>query len=141
MFNNSFHVTRNGIVPARLEGILKDWNSVLNKFDVKFVCQSYENIKSKKTDILYLDPPYASVKSNNVYSGGIDLGVFWDWLRLQQGYYFLSFDGKSGEVDNTYSVPEDVYSVHKYLKSGNSSFKRTIGKSKDSIVFESLYLK
>lgn len=46
-----------------------------------------------------------------------------------------------GEEDNTWNVPEDVYSKHEYLLSGNSSFKRTIGKSNDSIVYESLYVK
>ena len=35
--------------------------------------------------------------------------------------------------------PIDLYEEHKYIKSGNSSFKRTIGKSNDSIVYESLY--
>ena len=55
--------------------------------------------------------------------------------------YTLSFDGISREEDNTWNVPEDVYSRHEYLLSGNSSFKRTIGKSNDSIVYESLYLK
>ncbi len=53
----------------------------------------------------------------------------------------MSFDGKSGEVDSTYAVPNDVYSEHIYIMSGNSSFKRTIGKSNDSIVYESLYIK
>ena len=55
--------------------------------------------------------------------------------------YFLSFDGKSGTFDNTYDVPTDVYSEHKYLCSGNSSFRRILGKSNDSIVYESLYVK
>lgn len=37
--------------------------------------------------------------------------------------------------------PNDIYTTHKYILSGNSSFKRTIGKSNDSIVYESLYIK
>ena len=47
----------------------------------------------------------------------------------------------SGNVDNTYEVPSDLYSQHLYIKSRNSSFKRAIGKSNDSIVYESLYIK
>ena len=62
-------------------------------------------------------------------------------MRNQNGKYFMSFDGISGEIDNTHAVPKDVYSEHKYLLSGNSSFKRTIGNSNDSIVYESLYIK
>lgn len=37
--------------------------------------------------------------------------------------------------------PNDIYDKHIYIKSGNSSFKRVIGKSNNSIVYESLYLK
>ena len=45
----------------------------------------------------------------------------------------LSYDGISGNIDNTYAVSEDVYTKHIYIKS--------IGKSNNSIVFESLYIK
>ena len=63
-------------------------------------------------------------------------------INLSKGLKVLSlFDGISGEGDNTWNVPKDVYSRHEYLLNGNSSFKRTIGKSNDSIVYESLYLK
>ena len=47
----------------------------------------------------------------------------------------------SNDINNTYNVPEDVYSKHIYIHSGNSSFKRVIGKSNNSIVYESLYIK
>ena len=76
-----------------------------------------------------------------MYYGTIDYEKFWNYLRQLQCKYALSFDGKSGDVDNTWNVPKDVYTTHEYLLSGNSSFKRTIGKSNDSIVYESLYVK
>ena len=53
----------------------------------------------------------------------------------------MSYDGKSGDNDNTFDVPKDLYDEHLYIRSGNSSFKRIIGKSRDSIVYESLYIK
>jgi DNA adenine methylase len=138
-FNNSFHVTRNGILPDKLEKILLEWSELLNKYNVEFKCCSYEEISTNENDLLYLDPPYAATRG--MYYGSIDLENFFNWLAGQNGYYLLSFDGKSGNIDNTYNVPEDLYSEHKYMFSGNSSFKRTIGKSNDSIVYESLYLK
>ena len=55
--------------------------------------------------------------------------------------WVMSYDGISGDVDNTYNVPEDLYSQHVYIRSGNSSFRRVIGKSNDTIVYESLYIK
>lgn len=138
-FNNSFHITRNGINPDTLEKILSEWSYVLNQVDVQFVCQDYKKIYTKKSDVLYLDPPYAHTKG--MYYGGIELNSFFEWLREQESFYILSFDGKSGEIDNTYSVPDDLYSQHLYLKNSNSSFKRVIGNSNDSIVYESLYVK
>lgn len=138
-FNNSFHVTRDGIIPIKLEKILLEWSNLLNLHNVEFKCCSYEKIMSTENDLLYLDPPYAATRG--MYYGSIELEKFFNWLREQKGLYLLSFDGKSGIIDNTYDLPSDLYSEHKYMLSGNSSFKRTIGKSNDSIVYESLYVK
>jgi DNA adenine methylase len=138
-FNNSFHITRNGIQPEKLTKIIYEWNELLNKNKVKFICCSYESIKPSKEDFLYLDPPYANTKG--MYYGNINLNRMYDWLRQLSCNYILSLDGKSGEVDNTTDVPKDIYTKHFYLISGNSSFKRTIGKSNNSIVYESLYIK
>lgn len=138
-FNNSFHVTRDGIIPGTLDKIIYEWNKLLKDNKVEFVACSYDEIKPNQNDFVYLDPPYANTKG--MYYGTIDYTKLWDWLRNLPCKYALSFDGISGEEDNTWSVPTDVYSKHEYLLSGNSSFKRTIGKSNDSIVYESLYLK
>ena len=138
-FNNSFHITRNGIFPDKLRKVLSEWSELLNKYGVEFKCCDYSEIVSDENDLLYLDPPYANTKG--MYYGSLDLQKFFSWLEAQKGYYLLSFDGRSGEVDNTYNLPPSLYSEHKYILSGNSSFKRTIGKSNDSIVYESLYLK
>ena len=138
-FNNSFHVTRNGIIPETLEKIIFEWNNLLKKYNVKFISCSYEKIKPEEDDFVYLDPPYANTKG--MYYGTIDYLKLWNWLRNLPCQYALSFDGICGDEDNTWDVPEDVYLKHQYLLSGNSSFKRTIGKSNDSIVYESLYLK
>lgn len=138
-FNNSFHVTRNGIIPKTLEKIIYEWSELLNKNKVEFMACSYDEIKPKENDFVYLDPPYANTKG--MYYGTIDYDKLWNWLRNLPCKYALSFDGISGEEDNTWNVPRDVYSKHEYLLSGNSSFKRTIGRSNNSIVYESLYLK
>lgn len=138
-FNNSFHITRNGIVPETLANIILEWSNLLNKNNVEFKSCSYENIKPKENDFCYLDPPYANTKG--MYYGVIDYTIFFDWIRNLSCKYALSFDGVSGDINNTYSVPNDIYSKHEYLLNGNSSFKRTIGNSNDSIVYESLYIR
>lgn len=138
-FNNSFHVTRNGIIPDKLEKIVYEWSGLLNEKNVVFKSCSYEEIKAKENDFVYLDPPYTNTKG--MYYGVIDYKKFWDWLRTLSCKYALSFDGISGNEDNTCDVPKDIYTKHEYLLSVNSSFKRIVGKSKNSIVYESLYLK
>ena len=145
-FNNSFHLTRNGIKPDNLKPILEEWYYKLCRFNITFVNCSYEKIFEIATqnDFLYLDPPYFGVTKNTMYYGGLDFEKFFNELRKlnDKGVkYLMSFDGKSGNIDNTCDiVPKDCYIQHMYIKSGNSSFKRTIGKDRNAMVYESLYM-
>lgn len=138
-FNNSFHITRNGIDPERLRKIINEWSVLLNKNNVCFKCCSYDTIIPQKGDFMYLDPPYAGTKG--MYFGGFDNKKLFEYLRKIDCSWAMSYDGISGKEDNTFEVPQDLYDEHLYIKSGNSSFKRVIGKSNDSIVYESLYVK
>ena len=138
-FNNSFHITRNGILPNKLEKIIYQWSEALNKNNVKFINQEYNNILTKENDFIYLDPPYANTKG--MYYGTIDYNILWNWLKQQSCKYILSFDGKTNNEDMTQDITTNIYSKHIYLNSGNSSFRRVIGKSKNTIVKESLYIK
>jgi len=138
-FNNSFHVMRNGIEPHRLAEVINDWCTALNRADVQFVCQSYEQTKPEEGDFLFCDPPYAGTKG--MYFGGFDVQRFFGWLGNVKCGYALTFDGKAGDDDLTYSVPTGLYDRHEYIKSGNSSFRRVIGNSTDTVVYESLYTK
>ena len=139
-FNNSFHVTRNGIEPERLTKILNEWSKILREKSVEFVCQDYRQVNPVKGDFLYLDPPYAGTKG--MYHGGIDLESFWEYLRGLKCGYALSFDGKiDGGSDFTYSVPKDLFTEHEYLCNGNSSFRRVVGNNTHANILESLYIK
>ena len=138
-FNNSFHITRNGIKPSSLYKIIKEWSTVLNKYNVEFVHQEYSKIQTKENDFIYLDPPYANTKG--MYYGAINYEELWNWMSKQSCDYILSFDGKSTTEDMTYEVPDYLYSKHEYLYSGNSSFRRVIGKSNKEYIEESLYMK
>lgn len=143
-FNNSFHITRNGIEPDRLYPILTDWHNKLNENNVEFISDSYENVLTdlKDNDFIYMDPPYFNTKGMYM-KNTINFKDFFTFISnlSENGIkYALSFDGKSGKTDNTYDLPKECYKQHLFIKSGNSSFKRTIGKDKHAIVYESLYL-
>lgn len=143
-FNNSFHITRNGIEPDRLYPILTDWHNKLVEKDVQFIADSYENvlINLNENDFIYMDPPYFNTKGMYM-KNTINFKDFFKFIgNLSENgiKYALSFDGKSGKTDNTYDLPKECHKQHLFIKSGNSSFKRTIGKDKHAIVYESLYL-
>ena len=138
-FNNSFHITRNGIEPFRLEKILKEWNDTLNNHNVEFINASYDEFCPNENDFCYYDPPYANTKG--MYFGAIDNGKFFSFLSDLKCPYCFSFDGYCEDEDSTYDVPKSVYDEHVYLKNGNSSFRRVIGNKTDKIIYESLYIK
>lgn len=138
-FNNSFHVTRNGIEPKRILPILEQWSMLLNKHDVSFLHRSYHTITDvKANDFMYLDPPYANTKG--MYFGTINYEELWSYLRKLPCDWMLSFDGMAGDENNIQSVPKDLYNEHILLNSGNSSFRRVIGNSTHTNVLESLYV-
>jgi DNA adenine methylase len=137
-FNNSFHVTRKGIIPSTLASIILDWSNKLNDNNVQFIHQDYSQIHTYENDLLYLDPPYAGVKG--MYYGTIDYNNLWSWLNNQEGKYILSFDGKCGKENRTYNVPTELYSEHLYLESGKSTFKKVRFDSVEDVQ-ESLYIK
>ena len=132
-FNNSFHITRNGINPETLKKIIFEWSVLLNKNNVEFKCCSFEEIKPNENDFIYLDPPYANTKG--MYFCGFDNKKLFGWLKDVKSKWLMSYDGISGKEDKTFAVPKELYDEHFYLKSGNSSFKRIIGKDKNAMVY------
>ena len=143
-FNNSYHLSRGGITPDNLRPIVEEWFRKLHSKFIEFENCSYEKIFERCTenDFLYLDPPYFNTKS--MYYGGLDFEKFFndlEQLNKRGVRWLMSFDGKSGNVDNTCeTIPKKLYKEHVYIKSGNSSFKRVIGNNKHAIVYESLYM-
>ena len=139
-FNTSCHFTRHGMTPKNIEKLIDEWSRLLNKFDVKFMNCSYEElIDIQEDDFVYCDPPYA----NNIgmYDfGEFDNVTFFDWLRRLPCKYLLSYDGKSGDVNNTYDVPKDLYNEHIYINSSLSGFKKLV-KNNPVELYDSLYIK
>ena len=137
-FNNSCHFTRPGINPDKLREICMEWSRILKANNVEFRAMSYDVLEPLPNDFIYADPPYFA--TNGMYYGGIDFASYFKWLRGIECKWIMSFDGMSGSEDFTYDVPHDLYLRHEYLNSGNSSFRRVIGKDRHAEVHESLYM-
>lgn len=138
-FNNSCHFSRPGINIKSFNNIVLNASELLNNNNVTFEHCSFENYKNlSKDDFFYLDPPYNSTKS--MYYGNFNNQLFFEWINNNNFTYILSYDGKIENGKNyTVDIPIN-YKNHEYIVSGNSSFRRVIGKSKNSIVSESIYM-
>ena len=140
-YNVSFHCKRNGADIDKIKETISYHSSLLNKFNVSFICQSYDNIKPLKDDLLYLDPPYAN-SGNTMYLGNFSNDDFIKWLSAINCPYFLSYDGKVAQIDNTVTIDSSLYDKHLYLSSGKSSFRQLRQTElKNETVYESLYMK
>lgn len=135
-FNNSCHFSRPGMNPTEVEKIINDHFILFNTKKIKFLCNSYNSICGKVGDLIYMDPPYQNTKG--MYFGGFDNNEFIDWANNLDSDWIMSYDGKVNDEKINHIPPNHLR--HEYLLSGNSSFRRVIGKSKDSIISESLYL-
>ena len=137
-FTAAFHHQRSGLSPEKLGPVLADWNQRLRAHDIRFTVGSYDEIRSKGQDFLYLDPPYAPAK--DVYFGKIDFGDFFRWLEQQRGAYVLSLNGFVGDKDCRVSVPEWHYDEHLQLVAGASPYRRLDGREAP-LVTDSLYVR
>lgn len=140
-FNNSFHISRDGIKPKRLKPVLYDWSDLLNRNNVVFKRCDYRMMLDMVDfdDFAYLDPPYDVTRSTGRYFGSIDYGDMFDRLRIMAGrgmHFCLSFDRSAGTPD----VPDDCYSNMINISARNWGYRKTVLKMDNGNVYESLYI-
>lgn len=134
-FNNSCHFSRPGMNPTDVQNILFKYHKLFRKNNIEIMDDSYQD-KNYHNGLVYLDPPYENTKG--MYFGGFDNKEFINWINKLDCKWVLSYDGKVNDTEVEHISPN--YKRKEYLISGNSSFRRVIGNSKDSVVSESLYL-
>lgn len=141
-FNNSLHHTRKGIKPESLEKIIMDWSKRIE--GTLFLADDYITTTASATagDFIYLDPPYYHTVGRYYGTKSIDFDEFVLFLKKlnRRGIkYMISFDGKRGDTDYTVNLPKELYKRHKFIASGNSSFKKVMDKESQQ-VYESIYM-
>lgn len=139
-FNNSFHHSRKGIHPSRLEKIIFLWSPIIKSY--KFYTTDYLKLTEKATgrDFIYLDPPYLNTRGR--YFGKIDFERFISYLEglnKRKIKFALSFDGLRGQKSFMANIPKALYKRQLLLHSGNASFNK-IQNNRVEPVYESLYL-
>ena len=139
-FNNSFHLSRKGMMPERFAMVIDAWCPVIQ--GVTFVCHDYEETLSgaARGDFVYLDPPYA--KNNMRYISSLELPRFFrylDVLNRRDVKWVLSFDGRRGDTDLSHPVPPQLYKRKLLVPSGNSALGKVLNGPIEQ-VHESLYL-
>ena len=139
-FNNAFHLTRPGIKPQTLAGIIRQWSGLIQGY--RFVHGHYSNTTRNATadDFVYLDPPYFNTHS--IYYGTIPYDELLDYmadLNSRNVRFAMSFDGMRGSSDFTVAVPKKLFKRRLLFDAGHSPFKNVMNK-KTEMVKESLYL-
>ncbi len=138
-FNNTFHITRDGIKPKRLKKVLYEWSKVLNEHNVVFKRCDYRMMMDAVglDDFVYLDPPYEMTRSTGKYFGNVDYNDMFDRLAIlnDRGIKFaLSFDVKDDLI-----IPGYCYENHIDIVSKNGGYRKTLLKMDNKDVYESLY--
>ncbi len=139
-FNNSFHLSRRGMVPPKFAKIVRTWTIRLR--DVQLLTGDFETSTETATtgDFIYLDPPYAGNKQRYIENLSVErlCHVLEDFNR-RGVKWALSFDGARGQTAYDYTIPEDLYKRRTALDSGYSAVSKVLNGPVE-LVTESLYL-
>lgn len=139
-FNNSFHLSRKGMLPARFAKIVRGWTSRVQEMEFRHGDFEHTTADAKAGDFIYFDPPYAGNKQR--YIGDLDVARFYgalDSLNKRGVRWALSFDGARGDTAYDYSLPAEIYKRKEQLNSGYSAVSKVLNGPVE-MVTESLYL-
>ncbi len=139
-FNNSFHLSRKGMLPHRFAGIVRSWTDKLKGVEVRNGDFEETIADAKAGDFVYLDPPYAGNKQR--YIGDLDVARFnevLDRLNRRGVRWALSFDGSRGSTVYDHTIPSGIYRRKVLLNSGYSAVAKVLNGPVE-MVTESLYL-
>lgn len=138
-FNNSFHLSRKGMLPARFGRIVQDWSSRIQNIEFRQGDFNETTEDAKLGDFVYFDPPYVGNKQR--YIGDLDVERFYtslENLNRRGVKWALSFDGSRGKTAYDFDLPLDLYKRKEMLNSGYSAVAKVLNGPVEMVV-ESLY--
>lgn len=139
-FNNSFHLSRKGMLPERFAKIVRKWSAHVQGIEFRKGDFEQTTADAKAGDFVYLDPPYVGNKQR--YIGDLDVQRFYrvlDELNRRGVKWALSFDGTRGDTAYDYSPPIEIFKRKELLNSGYSAVAKVLNGPVE-MVTESLYL-
>lgn len=139
-FTAAHHHGRVGIAPEKIGPVIAHWNEQLRGRDIRFTVGSYEEIRTRQSDFVYLDPPYVQRKGAR-YSGRIDYDQFFRWLGGQRARYVLSLNGFVGDKDCRAEVPGWHFDEHMQIEAGLRQARDEFGQHVALRVTDSLYVR
>ncbi|MBM4103817.1 MAG: DNA adenine methylase [Planctomycetes bacterium] len=143
-FNNSPDNRRLGMKPENMRNNLANISAIL-KGRVTVCCNDYKEIlaKSRKGDLIYMDPPYQGVCNvrNHRYCQSVDFDEFCEQLFLlnrKKIDFIVSYDGRTGNKVHGKELPSDLNLQRIELKVGRSAQATLLGRT--DYTYESLYV-
>lgn len=139
-FNNSFHLSRKGMLPNRFQKIVREWSTRIQGIEFRNGDFEETTADARRGDFIYLDPPYAGNKQR--YISDLDVDRFYkflDDLNRRDIKWALSFDGNRGQTEYDYALPRGIYKRVERLNSGHSAVAKVLN-GPIEVVTESLYL-
>lgn len=143
-FNQSPDKRRHGTRPDTMRSNIFGVSALL-KGKTHFSSLDYREVlsKTKKSDLVYMDPPYQGVcgERDSRYFSGILHNDFVDSLKDMDSRgiaYIVSYDGRRGDKVFGELLPEALGLTRVELAAGRSSQSTLLGRAE--LTFESLYL-
>ena len=139
-FNNSFHLSRKGMLPERFANIVRRWSTHIRGIHFHQGVFEETTTDARTGDFVYLDPPYAGNKQRYIADINVDrFLVFLDDLNHRGIKWALSFDGERGHTAYDYRVPSELYKRKELLVSGHSAVNKILNGQIEKVA-EALYL-